>query len=87
VYEGMIIGISTRDQDIEINVTKGKKMTNIRSSTSDFSVQINTPVELSLEQALDFINSDELLEVTPQSIRLRKRYLTATERKIKSRSK
>ncbi len=87
VYEGMIIGISTRDQDIEINATKGKKMTNIRSSTSDFSVQINTPVELSLEQALDFINSDELLEVTPQSIRLRKRYLTATERKIKSRSK
>lgn len=85
VYEGMIIGISTRDQDMEINVTKGKKMTNIRSSTSDMSVQIDTPTELSLEQALDFINSDELLEVTPKSIRLRKKYLSATERKIKSR--
>jgi GTP-binding protein len=85
VYEGMIIGISTREHDMEINVTKGKKMTNVRSSTSDMSVQIDTPTELSLEQALDFINSDELLEVTPQNIRLRKKYLTATERKIKSR--
>ena len=85
VYEGMIIGISTREHDMEINVTKGKKMTNIRSSTSDMSVQIDTPTELSLEQALDFINSDELLEVTPQNIRLRKKYLTATERKIKAR--
>ncbi len=85
VYEGMIIGISTRDQDMEINVTKGKKMTNIRSSTSDMSVQIDTPTELSLEQALDFINSDELLEITPKSIRIRKKYLSATERKIKSR--
>ena len=85
VYEGMIIGISTREHDMEINVTKGKKLTNVRSSTSDMSVQIDTPTELSLEQALDFINSDELLEVTPQNIRLRKKYLTATERKIKSR--
>jgi len=85
VYEGMIIGISTREHDMEINVTKGKKMTNIRSSTSDMSVQIDTPTELSLEQALDFINADELLEVTPQNIRLRKRFLSATERKIQSR--
>lgn len=85
VYEGMIIGISTREHDMEINVTKGKKMTNIRSSTSDMSVQIDTPTELSLEQALDFINSDELLEVTPKSIRLRKKFLSATERKIQSR--
>lgn len=85
VYEGMIIGISTRDQDMEINVTKGKKMTNVRSSTSDMSVQIDTPTEMSLEQALDFINSDELLEVTPQTIRMRKKYLSATERRIKSR--
>lgn len=85
VYEGMIIGISTREHDMEINVTKGKKMTNIRSSTSDMSVQIDTPVELSLEQALDFINSDELLEVTPESIRLRKKHLSATQRKIQSR--
>ena len=85
VYEGMIIGISTREHDMEINVTKGKKMTNVRSSTSDMSVQIDTPTELSLEQALDFINGDELLEVTPLSIRMRKKYLSATERKIKSR--
>lgn len=85
VYEGMIIGISTREHDMEINVTKGKKMTNIRSSTSDMSVQIDTPTELSLEQALDFINSDELLEVTPQTIRLRKKYLSATERKVNAR--
>ncbi len=85
VYEGMIIGISTREHDMEINVTKGKKMTNIRSSTSDIAVQIDTPTELSLEQALDFINSDELLEVTPQNIRLRKKYLSATERKIQAR--
>lgn len=85
VYEGMIIGISTREHDMEINVTKGKKMTNVRASTSDMSVQIDTPTELSLEQALDFINADELLEVTPQNIRLRKRFLSATERKIQSR--
>ena len=85
VYEGMIIGISTREHDMEINVTKGKKMTNIRSSTSDMSVQIDTPTELSLEQALDFINSDELLEVTPKNIRLRKRYLSATQRRINTR--
>lgn len=86
VYEGMIIGISTRDQDMEINVTKGKKMTNIRSSTSDFSVQLDTPTELTLEQALDFINSDELLEVTPQNIRIRKKHLTATQRKLSKRN-
>lgn len=85
VYEGMIIGVSTREHDMEINVTKGKKMTNIRSSTSDIAVQIDTPTELSLEQALDFINSDELLEVTPQSIRLRKKYLSQTQRRIESR--
>lgn len=85
VYEGMVIGVSTRDRDMEINVTKGKKLTNVRSSNSDFSVQLNTPSELSLEQALDFINNDELLEVTPVSIRIRKKFLTATQRKISSR--
>lgn len=85
VYEGMIIGVSTREHDMEINVTKGKKMTNIRSSTGDIAVQLDTHTELSLEQALDFINADELLEVTPQSIRMRKRYLSSVERKIKAR--
>lgn len=85
VYEGMIIGISNRDQDMEINVTKGKKMTNIRSSTSDIAVSLDTPTQMSLEQALDFINSDELLEVTPKSIRLRKRHLSQIQRKISAR--
>lgn len=85
VYEGMVIGVSTRDRDMEINVTKGKKLTNVRSSNSDFSVQLDTPSELSLEQALDFINNDELLEVTPVSVRIRKKFLTATQRKISSR--
>lgn len=85
VYEGMVIGISTREHDMEINITKGKKMTNIRSSTGDIAVQLDTPTELTLEQALDFINSDELLEVTPLSIRIRKKHLSATSRKINAR--
>jgi len=85
VYEGMIIGLSSRDQDIEINVCKAKKQTNIRASNSDMSIQITPPMKLSLEQALDFINDDEMLEVTPQDIRIRKRYLSSTQRKIMGR--
>lgn len=85
VYEGMIIGVSTRDKDMEINVTKGKKQTNVRSSTADMAVQLDAPTTMSLEQALDFINADEVLEVTPESVRMRKKYLSATERKVKSR--
>ena len=85
VYEGMVIGVSTRDKDMEINVCKGKKQTNVRSSNADFTVQIDTPTELSLEQALDFINDDEFLEVTPKSVRIRKKHLSAMNRKLADR--
>ncbi|MBI2329390.1 MAG: translational GTPase TypA [Chloroflexi bacterium] len=80
VYEGMIVGINTRPQDIAVNVCKGKKKTNVRSSTSDIAVKLIPPVRLSLEQAIDFINKDELLEVTPENIRLRKKLLTQAQR-------
>ena len=80
VYEGMIVGTNPRPQDIAINVCKEKKKTNIRSSTSDISMKLTTPVHLSLEQAIDFINEDELVEVTPENVRLRKRSLTQAQR-------
>jgi GTP-binding protein len=80
VYEGMIVGLNSRPQDMEVNVCKEKQKTNIRSSTSDISVRLTPPVLMSLEESLDFINNDELVEVTPQNIRLRKRYLTQHER-------
>jgi GTP-binding protein len=81
VYEGMIVGLNARDQDISINVTKQKKQTNIRSSTSDIAVRLTPAIDLSLEQCLDFLEPDELLEVTPSSLRLRKRILDATQRR------
>ncbi len=80
VYEGMIIGLSARPDDMAVNITREKKQTNIRSSTSDIAVKLTPPVKLSLEQALDFIEPDELVEVTPRAFRLRKRLLTADER-------
>ncbi|GHO73328.1 translational GTPase TypA [Ktedonobacter sp. SOSP1-85] len=80
VYEGMIIGLNTRPMDMVVNVCKEKQKTNIRSSTSDISVRLTPPILMSLEQSLDFINNDELVEVTPKNIRLRKRYLTQNER-------
>lgn len=80
VYEGMIIGLNSRQSDIVINVTKEKKQTNIRSSTSDIAVILTPPTILSLEQSLDFLEDDELLEVTPASLRLRKRILDAAVR-------
>ncbi len=80
VYEGMIIGMNPRPQDIAINVCKEKKKTNIRSSTSDIAVRLTPPLKLSLEQAIGFINEDELVEVTPENIRLRKKILTETQR-------
>ncbi|MGZ3680294.1 MAG: translational GTPase TypA, partial [Ktedonobacterales bacterium] len=80
VYEGMIIGLHQRPGDLTVNVCKEKKQTNVRSSTSDIAVRLSPPVKLSLEQSLDFINSDELVEVTPQNVRLRKRLLTQHER-------
>lgn len=81
VYEGMIIGVSSKEQDIEVNATKEKKLTNNRSSGEGVAVQLTPPTTLSLEQCLDFLNDDELLEVTPMGLRLRKRYLNETERK------
>jgi GTP-binding protein len=80
VYEGMIVGLNQREDDIEINVTKEKKMTNIRSSSSDFATILTPPTILSLEQSLDFLEDDELLEVTPKNLRLRKRVLNTSER-------
>jgi GTP-binding protein len=80
VYEGMIVGMNSRPRDIAINVCKEKKKTNVRSSTSDIAIKLTPPVKLSLEQAIDFINKDELVEVTPQNIRLRKKLLTQAQR-------
>ncbi len=80
VYEGMIVGLNARPDDLVVNICKEKKATNVRSSTSDIAVRLSPTVKLSLEQSLDFINADELVEVTPQNIRLRKRLLTQHER-------
>ena len=80
VYEGMIVGLNARLDDMVVNVCKEKKQSNVRSSTSDISVRLSPPVKHSLEQSLDFINNDELVEVTPQNIRLRKRLLTQHDR-------
>jgi len=81
VYAGMIIGLNRRGEDMEINVCKAKHLTNMRSSSSDGVVQLTPFTDLSLEQCIDFIEDDELLEVTPKSLRLRKRYLDPNERK------
>ncbi|HEX3082348.1 MAG TPA: translational GTPase TypA [Candidatus Saccharimonadia bacterium] len=81
VYEGMIIGLNRRGEDMEINVAKEKKLTNVRASSTDMKTQLTPFTQLSLEEALDFIENDELLEVTPQNLRMRKRFLTLTERK------
>lgn len=81
VYQGMIVGQNNRNDDLEINVCKAKHLTNMRSSSSDGTVQLTPYTQLSLEQSLDFIEDDELLEVTPKSLRLRKRYLDPNERK------
>jgi GTP-binding protein len=86
VYEGMVIGLNSRPKDIAINVCKEKKRTNIRSSTSDIAIKLTPPVKLSLEQAIDFISDDELIEVTPENIRLRKRLLTQAQRSKDSSS-
>ncbi len=72
VYKGMVIGENNRPQDLELNVCKTKQLTNHRSATGDELVQLQTPVEMSLERALEYISSDEMVEVTPESIRLRK---------------
>jgi len=80
VYEGMIVGMNSRPTDLAVNVCKEKKQTNIRSSTADIAVRLTPPLKMSLEESMDFINRDELVEVTPKNIRLRKRLLTQNER-------
>ncbi|QEY24734.1 translational GTPase TypA [Neisseria animalis] len=81
IYEGMIIGIHSRDNDLVVNPLKGKKLTNVRASGTDEAVRLTTPIKLTLEGAVEFIDDDELVEITPQSIRLRKRYLSELERR------
>ena len=81
VYAGMIVGLNNRPENLDVNVCKAKALTNMRSKASDGAVQLTPYTELSLEQCLDFLNDDELLEVTPKSLRLRKRYLDPTQRK------
>jgi GTP-binding protein len=81
IYEGQIVGIHSRDNDLVVNALKGKKLTNMRASGSDENVLLVPPVKFSLEQALEFINDDELVELTPVAIRVRKKFLTENERK------
>jgi GTP-binding protein len=85
VYEGMIVGENSRPGDMDVNPSKEKKLTNMRSKSSDENVQLEPPRELTLEGALEYIEDDELIEVTPQSIRLRKRLLSANDRRKVSR--
>ncbi|MFC3167641.1 MULTISPECIES: translational GTPase TypA [Paracoccus] len=86
LYQGMIIGEHSRDNDLEVNPLKGKKLTNVRASGTDEAVRLTPPVRMSLEEAIAYINDDELVEVTPKNIRLRKRYLDPHERKRQARS-
>ena len=86
VYKGMIVGEHTRDNDLEINILKGKQLTNIRTTPKDEAVRLTPPIQMSLEQAIAYIDDDELVEVTPKSTRLRKRLLDPNDRKRASRA-
>jgi GTP-binding protein len=81
IYEGMVVGIHSRDNDLTVNPLKGKKLTNVRAAGKDDNVLLTPPVQLTLEYAVEFIADDELVEATPQSIRIRKRLLKAHQRK------
>ena len=81
----MIIGENSRENDLELNVLKGKKLTNVRASGSDEAVKLTPPIKMSLEDMMSFIKDDELLEITPQSLRLRKKFLNSVERKRNSK--
>jgi GTP-binding protein len=85
VYEGMIIGIHSRENDLVVNPIKTKKLTNIRAAGKDDAILLTPPIQLTLEYAVEFIADDELVEVTPVSIRIRKRFLKETDRKRTSR--
>jgi GTP-binding protein len=87
VYAGMIVGEHTRDNDLEVNVLKGKKLTNIRTTSKDEAVRLTPPLRITLERALAYIADDKLVEVTPKSIRLRKRHLDPNERKKAERQR
>ena len=87
VYQGMIVGQHTRDNDLEVNVLKGKQLTNIRTTSKDEAVRLTPPMRMPLEKALAYIQDDELVEVTPKSIRLRKKQLDPHERKKEERRK
>jgi GTP-binding protein len=87
VYAGMIVGERNRSSDLNVNIIKEKKLTNMRASTSDTTVILRPPRMLSLDQAIEFIAEDELVEVTPQSFRLRKMELDATKRTLKQKSR
>ena len=80
VYEGMIVGENSRENDISVNVTKAKNMTNVRSATKDITATIKTPTHLTLEESLEFLNEDEYCEITPENIRLRKQILNTNAR-------
>jgi GTP-binding protein len=86
VYEGMIVGAHTRDNDLDVNPLKGKQLTNIRTTAKDEAVRLTPPILMTLEQAIAYIADDELVEVTPKSIRLRKRFLDPNERKRQARA-
>jgi GTP-binding protein len=83
VYEGMVVGENARPADLDVNVTKEKKLTNMRKSTAEEAIRLVSTRRLSLEQAIEFINEDELVEITPESIRIRKRSLSASGRRIR----
>jgi GTP-binding protein len=86
VYQGMILGEHSRENDLEINPLKGKQLTNVRASGTDEAVRLTTPVKMNLEQAIAYIDNDELVEVTPNAVRLRKRFLDPDERKRQARA-
>src|SRR5512146_2710540 len=87
VYNGMIVGEHTRDNDLIVNVLKGKQLTNIRTTPKDDAVRLTPPINMTLEKALAYIQDDELVEVTPKSIRLRKKLLDETDRKREDRAR
>ena len=81
MYEGMIVGIHSRDNDLVVNATRTKQLTNFRLSGKEDAIKITPPIELTLEYGVEFIEEDELVEITPKSVRLRKRHLSESERK------
>jgi GTP-binding protein len=87
VYKGMIVGEHTRGNDLVVNILKGKKLTNIRTTSKDEAVRLTPPIRMTLEKALAYIQDDELVEVTPKAIRLRKRLLDENDRKKEERKK